>query len=158
MSENSTSLDEYVGIGLYIQSPVLDLVGAQKRFDDFKVEYKAMLDKLTEEKFVAIKQGVLVGLTEAPKNMYQEVGPLLGDWYDENWKYDSKQQLIEQVKLVTLADIKDFYQQTLGHTDAARVNIQLRGTNTKDKPFATLKGQTKVSNVAQLSSKIKYQL
>lgn len=150
-------VDDYAGVGIYIQSPVLDLEQAQKRFDDFKVEYKALLNKLTQEQFAAIKQGVLVGLTEKPKNMYEEVSPIFDDWYKENWQYDSKQQLITEVEKVTLTDIKGFYQQTLANPEASRINVQLRGAKYQDKPFAKLKGQTKVTNIAELDGKVKYQ-
>ena len=151
-------VDDYASIGLYIQSPVLDLVQAQKRFDDFKVEYKAKLDALTPEQFAAIKQGVLVGLTQAPKNMYEEVSPIFSDWYKENWNYDSKQQMITEVQNVKLADIKLFYNETLANPKASRINVQLRGANYQDKPFAEIKGQTKITDIAELAGKVSYQL
>lgn len=151
-------VDDYASIGLYIQSPVMDLIQAQKRFDDFKVEYKAKLDALTPEQFTAIKQGVLVGLTQAPKNMYEEVSPIFSDWSKENWNYDSKQQMISEVQNVTLTDIKKFYNETLANPKASRINIQLRGANYQDKPFAELKGQTKITDIAELSGKVSYQL
>lgn len=151
-------VDDFASIGLYIQSPVMDLVQAQKRFDDFRVEYKAKLDALTPEQFAAIKQGVLVGLTEAPKNMYDEVSPIFSDWYKENWQYDSKQQMIAEVQKVELADIKQFYNETLANPKASRINVQLRGANYQDKPFAQIKGQTTIKNVADLKGKVTYQL
>ncbi|MFY8298777.1 insulinase family protein [Pseudoalteromonas sp. SS15] len=151
-------VDDYASIGLYIQSPVMDLVQAQKRFDDFKVEYKAKLDALTPEQFAAIKQGVLVGLTQAPKNMYEEVSPIFSDWYKENWNYDSKQQMITEVHNVKLADIKQFYNETLANPKASRINVQLRGANYQDKPFAEIKGQTKITDIAELTGKVSYQL
>ncbi len=152
------TVDEYAGVGLYIQSPVMDLVQAQKRFDDFKVEYQIALDKLTQDQFNAIKQGVIVGLTQAPKNMYEEVSPILDDWYKENWQYDSKQKLTEEVRKVTLSDIKGFYLATVANEKASRINVQLRGASYREKPFAELKGQTKITNVAELNGKVTYQL
>jgi protease-3 len=150
-------VDNFASIGLYIQSPVMDLVQAQKRFDDFKVEYKAKLEALTVEQFAAIKQGVLVGLTEAPKNMYDEVSPIFSDWYKENWNYDSKQKMIAEVENVNLDDIKQFYSDTLAAPDSSRINIQLRGANYQDKPFAEIKGQTMIKNIAELKGKVSYQ-
>ncbi|WP_159822221.1 insulinase family protein [Colwellia sp. 20A7] len=151
------AMDNYAGIGLYIQSPVLDLVQAQARFDKFNVEYKVLLDALTQESFDKIKDGVLVSLTQAPKNLYQEISPMFSDWEKENWNYDSKAKLIEQVKSVSLTDIKNFYKATLANPNAARVNVQLRGTKYQDKPFATLANQIVIQDAATVAKKVDYQ-
>jgi protease-3 len=150
-------LNEYAGIGLYIQSPVMDLTQAQVRFDKFKVEYKALLDAVTPESFEKIKAGVLMSLTQAPKNLYQEFSPMFSDWNKENWDYDSKTKLIEHVNKVTLEDIKRFYQATLANPNAARVNVQLRGAKYQDKPFATLAKQTVIKDAAKVATKVTYQ-
>lgn len=151
-------IDEYAAVGIYIQSPVMDLSQAQDRFDRFKKEYQAKLDKLSEQEFADIKNGVLVGLKEAPKNMLEEVQPLWRDWFAEKWQYDSKDKLIAAVELVSLDDIKAFYAQTMLNPNAARINVQLRGTKYQDKPFAKLPNQLKVTDVAELKGKLKYQL
>ena len=150
-------MNNFAGIGLYIQSPVMDLTQAQARFDKFKVEYKARLDAITPESFDKIKAGVLMSLTQAPKNLNQEISPIAQDWEKENWDYDSKAKLIEQVNKVSLDDIKNFYQATLANPDAARVNVQLRGTKYQDKPFATLTNQILIKDVASMASKVDYQ-
>lgn len=151
-------MDDYAAVGLYIQSPVMDLPQAQERFDRFKQEYQGKLEKLSEQEFAAIKNGVLVGLKEAPKNMFEEVRPLMQDWYDEEWQYDSKDKMIAAVEAVSLDDIKAFYAQTMLNPDAARINVQLRGSKYQDKPFARLPNQMKVTDVAELKGKLKYQL
>ena len=90
--------------------------------------------------------------------MYEEVSPIFSDWYKENWNYDSKQQMITEVQNVKLADIKQFYNETLANPKASRINVQLRGANYQDKPFAEIKGQTKITDIAELSGKVSYQL
>lgn len=151
-------IDEYAAVGIFIQSPVMDLSQAQDRFDRFKKEYQAKLDKLSEQEFADIKNGVLVGLKEAPKNMLEEAEPLRGDWFAEKWQYDSKDKLIAAVEVVSLDDIKAFYAETMLNPKAARINVQLRGTKYQDKPFAKLPNQLKVTDVAELKGTLKYQL
>ncbi|WDE03667.1 insulinase family protein [Thalassomonas viridans] len=153
----SRSIEDYAGIGLYIQSPVKGPKDIQSRFDSFKVEYAAELDKVTEETFAQLKNATLVGLKEKPKNLQAEVSPVIKDWYRENFNFDSKAKLIAEVEKVTLADVKDFYRESVGNSNAARLNIQLRGSKFKDTPFADLKGQTEVSNVEQFYKGIKFQ-
>lgn len=151
------SVGDYAGIGLYIQTPVKGPEAMQARFDSFKVEYTKSLDEVTEETFQQLKNATLVGLKEQPKNLGDELSPLLQDWYKENFDFDSKAKLIAEVEKVTLADIKTFYAETMGNKDAARINVQLRGTKFKDKNFANLAGQTLVKDLAELQKTMQYQ-
>jgi protease-3 len=151
------ALEQHAGVGLFIQSPVLNLAQAQARFDKFKVEYKALLEALTPEVFEKIKAGILVTLSQSPKNMSEERLPIFSDWSKENWDYDSKVKLIGQVDKVSLEDIKSFYKATLANPNAARINIQLRGTNYQNKPFAKLPNQTVINDVSKRTAKITYQ-
>ena len=151
------SIEDYAGIGLFIQSPVKGPKDIQSRFDSFKIEYAAELDKVSEETFAQLKNATLIGLKEKPKNLQAEVSPVIQDWYRENFDFDSKAKLIAEVEKVTLADVKNFYRESVGNSDAARLNIQLRGSKFKDTPFADLKGQTEVSNVEQFYKGIKFQ-
>ena len=107
--------------------------------------------------FQQLKNATLVGLKEQPKNLGDELSPLLQDWYKENFDFDSKAKLIAEVEKVTLADIKTFYAETMGNKDAARINVQLRGTKFKDKNFANLAGQTLVKDLAELQKTMQYQ-
>ncbi len=153
----SPNLDDYAGLGLYIQTPVKGPEEMQARFDKFKLEYKAELDKMTPEVFAQLKNAALVALTQKPKNLREEVGPYFNDWYRENFEFDSKAKLIAEVEKVTLDDLKDFYAKTMLNSEAPRLNLQMRGNKFKDSKFATLKGQTVISDIAQIKSHIRYQ-
>lgn len=153
----SVSIGDYAGFAMFIQTPVKGVSSMQARFDDFKKEYTEKLDALTAEEFAKLKESTLVTLKQAPKNMREEVMPLIRDWYQEKFDFDSKQRLIEAVEKVTIEDIKQFYHQTMLNEDAARVSVQLRGTSFADKPFAEVKGATKVSDLAAFHEQMKTQ-
>ncbi|MDP5213931.1 insulinase family protein [Pseudoalteromonas tunicata] len=150
-------VDEFASLGLFIQTPVKGPKEMQARFDAFKKEYVSELNKVTEETFQQLKNSTLVGLKEQPKNLSDELSPLLGDWYRENFAFDSRAKLIAEVEKVTLADIKAFYAQTMGNTNAARINIQLRGTKFKDTDFAAIAGEINIKDLADAKSKMQYQ-
>ena len=120
----------------------------QARFDKFRDEYAAVLAELTEEEFAQLKASTLVTLKEPPKNMSEEAQPLISDWYREEFDFDSKQQLIDAVEQVTLADVQAFYQETMMNSEAARINVQMRGTKFVEQPFANFEQQTQVENLA----------
>ena len=153
----ATTIDDYVGFGLYIQTPVKGPSEMQTRFDDYKLEYEKELELLDEKTFKQLKKAALVQLNEQPKNLSDEVQPFMSDWYKENFDFDSKQALIAEVKKVTLADIRDFYAQTVLNEKAARLNIQMRGKKFKDKPFAQLDDQTIITDFAKASDVMQYQ-
>jgi len=150
-------IEDYSAIGLFIQTPVKGPKEMQTRFDEFKRQYAVELDNMSEETFAQLKNATLVSLKEQPKNLDDEMAPLIGDWYRENFEFDSKERLLAEVEKVTLADIKDYYKQTMLNPQAARLNVQLRGSKFADKPFANLPKQTLVSDLEAHFNGIKLQ-
>ncbi|WP_166114853.1 insulinase family protein [Pseudoalteromonas sp. Z9A5] len=150
-------IEDYSAIGLYIQTPVKGPKEIQARFDKFKKEYAVELDNMSEETFGQLKNSTLVSLKEQPKNLSDEMSPLINDWYRENFTFDSKQKLIDEVEKVTLADIKDYYKQTMLNPNAARLNVQLRGTKFIESDFADLPNQTKITTLDAYYNGIKLQ-
>lgn len=147
-------LNDYTGFGLYIQTPVKGPADMQQRFDEFKQQYWQTLQEVTAEQFTALKQSLLVSLNEPPKNLFEEMQPLVSDWYRERFDFDSKAKLIAAVEQVTLDDMKAFYQQTLLNPQAARISVQMRGTSFRDQPFASLPNQQVVTDLAEFQQKM----
>ncbi len=145
----ATRLDDYTGFAMYIQTPVKDAAAMQARFDTFREEYAAVLAELTEEEFAQLKASTLVTLKEPPKNMSEEASPLISDWYREDFDFDSKQRLIAEVEQVTLEDVQAFYEQTMLNPEAARINVQMRGTKFAEQPFANFDEQTQIESLAE---------
>ncbi|NNG43156.1 peptidase M16 [Pseudoalteromonas sp. NEC-BIFX-2020_002] len=151
------SVEDYSAIGLFIQTPVKGPKEMQARFEAFKKQYAVELEAMSEETFAQLKNATLVSLKEQPKNLSDEMGPLIGDWFRENFDFNSKQKLISEVEKVTLADIKDYYKQTMLNPQAARLNVQLRGSKFADTPFADLPKQTLVTDLKAHFNGIKLQ-
>lgn len=153
----NSAIDEYVAFGLYIQTPVMSVDETQKRFDKFNLDYIEELNKISEEEFQQLKASTLVTLKEQPKNLAEEVQPLITDWYREKFDFDSKQRLIAEVEKVTLDEMKAFYMESVGNKDAARISIQMRGKKFADKPFVDFKNQQEINDLAEFHSKTNYQ-
>ena len=153
----SGTVDDYATLGLYIQTPVKGPKEMQQRFDQFKKEYLVELNKMTPEAFEQLKNSTLISLKEKPKNLEEEVSPFINDWYKENFNFDSRQQLTDEVEKVTLYDVKSFYHETMENPEAARLSVQLRGAKFKDKPYATFKNETLVKDVAKFHNEMHVQ-
>jgi protease III len=153
----TTPLRDYTTLGFAIQTPVKNVAEMQARFESFKQEYVEKLNAITADEFAQLKNSVLVSLKEKPKNLREEQQPLLEDWYNEKWGFDSRQKLIAEVEKVTLDDIKTFYQETALNPEAARLSIQLRGSKFKNKPFAEIKGENEIKDLGDFHKQISYQ-
>lgn len=143
------TLDNYTGLGLYIQTPVKNVAEMQERFSRFKQEYWQQLSDMSVDKFEQLKSSALVTLKEPPKNLNEEVAPILTDWALQRFDFDSKQKLIDAVEAVTLDEVKAFYQATLLNDDAARISVQLRGEKFADQPFAELPNMTVIERLSE---------
>lgn len=154
---SAIQLQDYTAFGLYIQTPVLGPQDVQSRFDQFKQQYADILQQLDETAFTQLKQSLLVSLKEPPKNLREEVTPIVSDWYQEKFNYDSKQKLISAVEQTSLDDVKAFYQQTILNPQAARISVQMRGTSFSDKPFADISGQRLITDIAEFHRRMKTQ-
>ncbi|KKO43976.1 peptidase M16 [Arsukibacterium ikkense] len=153
----AVTLEDYTGFGLYIQTPVKSVADMQQRFDEFKQQYWQTLQQLDNASFEQLKQSLLVTLKEPPKNLQEEMAPLLSDWYQEKFAFDSLQKLIAEVEQLTLADVQAFYQQTLLNPAAARISVQMRGTGFNQQPFAKIDGQQVITDLAEFHRRMKTQ-
>ena len=153
----SSSVDEYATLGMLIQTPVKNPKDMQERFNAFHGEYAKTLDGLTEEAFQTLKASRLTNLKQDPKNLSEEVNPLLNDWTSEKLDFDSRDKLIAATEEVTLADMKQFYKDTVGNKDAARMSIQYRGNKFADQPFFEFDNEIVVEDVAKFHATTKHQ-
>jgi len=152
-----STIDDYITFGLYIQTPVMSVDETQKRFDKFNVEYLKLLNEITEEEFQKLKSSTLVTLNQKPKNLSEEVSPFISDWYRENFDFNSRQKLIDEVGKVSLADIKSFFMETVGNKNAARISVQMRGKKFTDKPFVNFKNQRVIKDLAEFHKQTTHQ-
>lgn len=152
-----TKIKDFTALGFAIQTPVKDVQAMQARFDAFKSEYQQKLNTLSAEDFAKLKSAVLIALKEKPKNLSEELQPMLSDWYQEKWGFNTRHKLIAEVKKVSLDDIKTVYTETIGNPNAARISIQLRGNKFKDKGFAKLTNEVEIKDLADYHKTAKYQ-
>ncbi|MBT42309.1 MAG: peptidase M16 [Idiomarina sp.] len=142
------TLDRYTGLGLYIQTPVKNVADMHERFNRFKQEYWQQLKNMSVDKFEQLKSSTLITLNEPPKNLNEEVAPILSDWALQRFDFDSKQALIQAVEALTLEQLKAFYQATLLNPEAARISVQLRGEKFAEQPFADIPNMTVIESLS----------
>lgn len=142
-------LNEHAGLMLVIQSPALSAQQLQLRVDSFLQQYAQQLAALSEEGFAQLKQAQLLELQRAPANLDEEFKATSSDWLRNRLSFNNKQQLIEAVQALTLADMQQFYQQAVLSEQAAALQVVLKGQG-KAEAFTPLPGFTSVVNLLEL--------
>jgi protease-3 len=150
-------IENYSGLAMFIQAPTLDLNATQKRFDEFKTNYLASLEEFKEEEFVQLRDSILISLKEKPKNLSEELGKFISDWYEEKWDFASDKKLIDAVENAKFADFKRYYKETITNLNAPRLRIQLRGTTFRDVEFEAVEGETVIKDLADFHKVMKVQ-
>lgn len=146
------NLDDYSGVGFYIQSPVRGPVGLLERFDRFRTDYAERISNLTEEEFVQVRTSVLTDLLQPPQTLAQEAGRYSGDWANERYEFNSQEQLADALRGLTLADVQRFYQSMILDGEGTRVLIQMRGSKFAEEEFGVLEGATIIEDLSAWSA------
>ncbi|MCF2949666.1 insulinase family protein [Paraglaciecola aquimarina] len=143
----SQRIKEQLLLGYYIQSPAKGLAEVQERIKSFRQSFLDKLKILPKLGFEDYKTSLLNTLKQPAKNLAEEQGQYLADWRLQNWLFDSKEQLIQQVELVSIEQVIDLYQQIEKNQRFGRLLVQLRGNKFIDEPFIQPDGVTIIQDI-----------
>jgi protease-3 len=128
---------------------VLSGLQLQQRVDLFLQQYGKQLEQLTEADFANLKQAQLLELQRAPANLDEEFASYGNDWLKNRLDFDGKQRLLEAMKVLTLADVKQFYRQAMTADQGAVLQVVLQGKG-KPQTQETLTGFQLLEDVTTL--------
>ncbi|MDO8863445.1 insulinase family protein [Haliea sp. E1-2-M8] len=151
------ALGDFGFVGLYIQTPVKNAADMFARLQRFTAEYADSLSKLDLQEFTPLRDGVLNELRQPPQNLAEEAAPFLQDWDRERYDFDSRARLIAAVEDTALADIQNFYRDSVLAEDRSSLLLQLRGTRFADAPFAVIPGVEPITGLAEFHARMALQ-
>lgn len=131
----------------YIQSPALGLASVAERITNFRQGFSEQLANLPEDVFATTKQSVLITLMQAPKNLSEEMWRWMGDWHEQNYAFNSRQQLIEAIQNVTKKDVLALYNRMQDGRSFGQVMVQMRGTEFAKEAFAKAKDEIQIKDI-----------
>lgn len=99
------------GIGFTIQSPNKSADVLSSRMREFIQDSDTLFQQLTEEAFQTHQQALLVELEKEPVQLSEKTSRLWHEIEKGNRNFDSRQQLINAVKQLSLAELQTFYHQ-----------------------------------------------
>lgn len=131
----------------YIQSSAKGLAEVEERINQFRVAFKTHLSAISEQEFATTKNSVLVSVTQAPKNLSEEMGGFINDWREQNYAFNSRKELIAAFEKVTLQDLITFYDRLLKGDGFGQLIVQMRGTSFTDKDFVSIEGAINITDI-----------
>ena len=102
------AIDRQPGMLLTVQSPVASPDQILKAMQAYLDSQPAVLASMSEEQFNAQRQGLLVKLLEADKNLGQRTERYWNDLDDDITTFDGNRQLAAAVELLTLEDVRAY--------------------------------------------------
>ncbi|RUO37658.1 pitrilysin [Aliidiomarina shirensis] len=145
------NLDDYSGVGFYIQSPVRGPAGLLERFNKFSSDYATRLEELTEDEFAQVRTSALTDLLQPPQTLGQEAGRYSGDWANERYSFDTQERMAEALRALSLADVQAFYKSLIVDGEGTRVLIQMRGTKFAEEDFGSIENELVIEDFTSWS-------
>ncbi|WP_317931615.1 insulinase family protein [Halioxenophilus sp. WMMB6] len=125
----NASYKQVPGLLLVVQSPVASVEAIHSAMTHFLNQFALT----SEQQLDQHKQALVVDLLQAPKNLGEQAGFYWDNIIQEQWSFDRRQQLADEVNKVTLASFREFYQSRV--TEGARW-LWLAAGEGQDKPTA----------------------
>ncbi|WJV54951.1 pitrilysin [Prodigiosinella aquatilis] len=135
------SIGRQWGIGFLLQSNSRQPAYLFQRYQNFYATAGERLQAMAPDEFAQNKQGLINELRQRPQTLDEEAGRLRNDLERENFAFDTRQKLIEQVNAITLTQLADFFQQALKPQGLA-VLSQVSGSHHDKADYAAPQGWT----------------
>ncbi len=115
------------GAMFVVQSPVASAVQLEHQIGRFLQEYGERLAVMDEEEFARHKAGLLTRILEAEKRLTDRTDRYWAEIDDEEFGFDSREQLAAAVRAIDKDGFVDFYEATLRGPTARRLVVQAPG-------------------------------
>ncbi|MCK5818441.1 MAG: insulinase family protein [Psychromonas sp.] len=149
----SFSVDKQVGFGLFTQTPVVSNAELYTRFNSFLTKFKTTLNTFNQAKFNEIKHATIANYLAKPTSLAAEFTFLSGQWSLINKNINRRKEYINALSMVSLNDIKAFYNQVIiEKKESQLIIIQVQGTRFKNTPLLKVKGEISISNIENLNN------
>ena len=147
----SFPVNNSVAFGLFTQSPVASNAKLYSRFSAFIQGFSELLDAISEDKFLAVKDAHIANYLAKPSSLGSEFSYLSGQWLSIKSNINTKQAFIKSLQDVTLKEVMDFYNEVfLRGKDRQEILVQVQGEKFRGKPLLRLQGEQAITDIDQL--------
>ena len=124
------------GMGFLLQSNDKQSAYLWQRFQAFFPTAEAKLRAMKPEEFAQIQQAVIGQMLEAPQTLGDEASKLSKDFDRGNMRFDSRDKVVAQIKLLTPQKLADFFHQTVVDPQGMAILSQVSGSQNGKAEYA----------------------
>ncbi|HEC2066245.1 TPA: pitrilysin [Klebsiella oxytoca] len=124
------------GMGFLLQSNDKQPAFLWQRFQAFFPTAEAKLRAMKPEEFAQIQQTVISQMLEAPQTLGDEASKLSKDFDRGNMRFDSRDKVVAQIKLLTPQKLADFFHQTVVDPQGMAILSQVSGSQNGKAEYA----------------------
>ncbi|KNC88367.1 pitrilysin [Trabulsiella odontotermitis] len=138
------------GMGFLLQSNDKQPAYLWERYKAFFPTAEAKLRAMKPEEFAQIQQAVIAQMTQAPQTLSDEASQLSKDFDRGNMRFDSRDKVVAQIKLLTPQKLADFFHQTVVEPQGMAILSQVSGSQNGKVDYVHPQGWKVWENVSTL--------
>ncbi|MDK7098640.1 pitrilysin [Klebsiella aerogenes] len=124
------------GMGFLLQSSDKQPAFLWQRFQAFFPTAEAKLRAMKPEEFAQIQQAAISQMLQAPQTLSEEASKLSKDFDRGNMRFDSRDKVVAQMKLLTPQKLADFFHQTVVDPQGMALLSQVSGSQNGKTEYA----------------------
>lgn len=142
------------GMGFLLQSSDKQPAFLWQRFRAFFPTAEAKLRAMKPEEFAQLQQAVISQMLQAPQTLGEEASKLSKDFDRGNMRFDSRDKVVAQIKLLTPQKLADFFHQTVVEPQGMTILSQISGSQNGKADYAQPAGGKVWENVSALQQSL----
>ena len=138
------------GMGFLLQSNDKQPSFLWERYKAFFPTAEAKLRAMKPEEFAQIQQAVITQMLQAPQTLGEEASKLSKDFDRGNMRFDSRDKIVAQIKLLTPQKLADFFHQAVVEPQGIAILSQISGSQNGKAEYVHPEGWKVWENVSAL--------
>lgn len=142
------------GMGFLLQSSDKQPAFLWQHFQAFFPTAEAKLRAMKPEEFAQIQQAAISQMLQAPQTLSEEASKLSKDFDRGNMRFDSRDKVVAQMKLLTPQKLADFFHQTVVDPQGMALLSQVSGSQNGKTEYAAPEGGKVWESVSALQKSL----
>ena len=142
------------GIGFLLQSNVKQPAYLLSRFKAFYPTAEKRLREMSQADFAQYQAAMINELKQRPQTLDEEAGRFSKDFDRENYRFDTREKVIEQVQALTPQAVADFFHQAVMAPTGLALLSQVSGSHHGKADYAAEKGWTTWKDLSTLQQSL----
>ncbi|QHM72265.1 pitrilysin [Mixta intestinalis] len=142
------------GIGFLLQSNSKQPALLLQRYEAFYPEAERRLRAINQQDFAQYQAALINELQQRPQTLDEEAGRYSKDFDRENYAFDSRDKVIEQIKALTPQSLADYFHRAVIAKQGLAMLSQVSGNQHDKADYATPQGWKTWPNVSSLQQSL----